>query len=129
MTTKQTTLFNHHKELATTFASAKRPVYWVLDLTDEVGFAIAVAIAGETQLAQQRESTLAAGSIPSYTLAADLPASNALLEARWGKPPLPFPSKSGRPPIQAAYMCLVADGRLLVAAVPSFHNSLEASLS
>jgi len=106
MNARHAALHQNHDDVARLVTSPASPVFWILDLEDARGFAMAEAAGTEAaQLIDKRDSTVAVGSIPAMTLVTSLEAANALIANGWHQPPLP---------VRSLYVAVVSDGRLSV---------------
>lgn len=91
-------------------ASASEPIFWVLDLEDPQGLAIALASGQEeARLHDAIASIRATGCIPALTVVTSLEMGNRMLAMGWQVKPL---AKNRR------YLAIVSDGRLSVAILP-----------
>ena len=111
MTNRQTALFDHHLDTAKLMASKREPVFWVLDLEDPIGFAMAASLDphGEARLIDAKNSILSTDCIPASTAITPSDMANHVLQDGWKLGPLPQGHR---------FMAIVSDGRLAVCKLP-----------
>ena len=92
-------------------ASKNEPVFWVLDLEDTIGFAMAVTLDGtsSSRLLDAKNSILSTCCIPASTAITPLDMANHVLFDGWKLGPLPEGHR---------FMAIVSDGRLAVLQLP-----------
>ena len=111
MTPRQTALYEHHLDTAKLMAGKNEPVFWVLDLEDAIGFAMAATLDGtsSSRLLDAKDSILSTDCIPASTAITPLTMANHVLCDGWKVAPLPQGHR---------FMAIVSDGRLAVLQIP-----------
>ena len=107
MTTRQTALFEHHLDTAKLMATKREPVFWVLDLEDPIGFAMAASLDphGEVRLIDAKNSILSTNCYPAFTAITSLVMANQVLLDGWKVGPLPEFHR---------FMAIVSEGRIAI---------------
>jgi len=111
MTKRQSALFEHHMDTAKLMATKREPVFWVLDLEDPIGFAMAASLDphNEARLIDAKNSILATNCYPASTAITPLVMANQVLLDGWKVGPLPEGHR---------FMAIVSEGRITVAQLP-----------
>ena len=110
MTPRQSALLKYHLDTARLLTSDREPVFWVLDLEDSEGFAMACGLGNgdKARVRDARDSIRSTDCIPAQTAITSLESANRCFQFGWNIPPLAAGKK---------YMAVVSDGSLTVAAI------------
>jgi hypothetical protein len=96
-------------DTAKLMASKNEPVFWVLDLEDAIGFAMAATLTTSSRLLDAKNSILSTNCISASTAITPLEMANHVLFDGWKVGPLPHGHR---------FMAIVSDGRIAVLQLP-----------
>lgn len=111
MTKRQKLLLDYHLDIANLAANPEYPVFFVLDLEDDDGFALAESMFRDRERVIKAKNAISSTNcIPALTAVMKLDDANRLLDW-WNKDNLPPKNR---------YIAIVSDDSITVCGIPEF---------